>query len=605
MIWALPLLPAIAGLALWAAPPPRPGAAAAVMAGLTALLAALLAGAAGHLAWSEALPLRASLPPLAAVVAVAVPLVALPVLLFAAADRGPALPRLLGLLLVFVGAMELVVIANDLVTLLIGWEIVGACSWALIGHRWREAAPMGSAAYAFVATRAGDLGLFVALFATFAATGSTGYDALSRLEGAPLALAGWGLLVAAAAKAGQVPFAPWLLRAMDGPTPVSALLHSAAMVAAGVYLLARLQPTLAAAPGAAAGAMVLGLATATLGGVAACRQVHAKKVLAASTSAQTGLMIATVGAGFPGVAILHLVVHAAAKAALFVAAGLAHRATGSFDLHGMRLGRALPRAAALAAPAALSLAAVPPLAGGWTKEEMVAAMGQAGPAAAMGGIVAGGIAAAYSARFWLLAFAPGDRAAGHVAPPRGGAIALALLSGATLALSALWLAPVRDAVARGAGVALPAGATAATAASLAAVALGLLAGVAMARRPGPAPRSDWLGLPHLIDHAVVRPVAALARGAARLDDAAIDGQRAGLGAATGLVGGVVGATLRASRAAGRGGERLADLPSRGGARLASLTGRDLGRLQTGLAHHYYTILVAGLAAGIALLFLGG
>ncbi|WP_269843285.1 NADH-quinone oxidoreductase subunit L, partial [Brevirhabdus pacifica] len=317
------------------------------------------------------------------------------------------LGRLLGIMLIFVGGMQMVVIADDLLALLIGWEVMGACSWALIGHRWRESAPMRSANYAFVMTRAGDIGLFVALFAVFAGTGSTSYAALGQLEGGMLGVAAWGLLVAAASKSGQLPFAPWLFRAMDGPAAVSALLHSAAMVAAGVYLLARLGPDLAAAPGFAPGALAVGLATAVAGGVVAIRQTHAKKLLAGSTSAQMGLMIAAVGAGFPGVAILHLVVHAAFKAALFIAAGIAHHATGSHDLRDMALGRAMPRVALLVLPAAFSLAAVPPLAGGWSKEEILKALEAAGPVASALGVLAGGLSAAYAARFAILAFGLG------------------------------------------------------------------------------------------------------------------------------------------------------------------------------------------------------
>ena len=446
-------------------------------------------------------------------------------------------------------------------------------------------------------------GLFIALFATFAATGETGYDAIAGMEGPALGLAAGGILVAAAAKAGQVPFAPWLFRAMDGPTPVSALLHSAAMVAAGVYLLARLQPQIGAAPCFGPAAMAVGLSTAILSGIAALRQMHAKKLLAGSTSAQMGLMIATVGAGFPGVAILHLVVHAATKAALFVTAGIAHGAAGSFDLRDMRLGRALPWVSALAALAALSLAAVPPLSGGWSKEEMVKALEHAGPVVVALGIVAGALSAAYSARFWAMTLGPGEAEDG--APPRGAVAALALLSGAVVVLSLLWWPPAHAAAARLVGADLPPGSRAGLVASLTAVALGMLAGIAMARRPAEAPERDWLGLPDLIDTGLVLPFDRLSRLAARLDDAAIDGQRAGLDAAGGLIGGIVRATAGLSRAAGSGGERLADLLPSGGGRLAGLTGQDLRRLQSGLAHHYYAILVAGAALGILSLILGG
>ena len=442
MIWTLALLPALAGLAVWAAGDGRmrAGALGAVVLAATlmlSLVARRLDGqrTPGRRRWSCA----PSLVPLSHAVAVTVPAIALAVVVFAAgheAERG--LARLIGLILVFVGGMELIVIAGDLLTLLIGWEIVGACSWALIAHHWRQGEAARSANYAFVMTRAGDLGLFLALFATFAATGGLGYDALGELQGPALWLAAAGILVAAASKAGQVPFSPWLFRAMDGPTSVSALLHSATMVAAGAFLVARLQPQLSAAPGFGVAAIAVGLVTAIAGGVVALRQVHAKKVLAGSTSAQLGLMFAAAGAGFPGVAVLHLIMHAAFKAPLFFAAGIAHEAAGSFDLRTMRLGRALPWTAAMTAVAALALAGVPPLSGAWSKEEVVKALGHAGPWLALAGIVAGGLSAAYAARFALLAFWPGDRQEAE-RPGRGETVALAALALATVALSVLWL----------------------------------------------------------------------------------------------------------------------------------------------------------------------
>ncbi|WP_306131898.1 NADH-quinone oxidoreductase subunit 5 family protein [Roseivivax marinus] len=610
MIWALPFIPALAGLAIWAWGPSArtAGAAAGAAAVVTALLALLVGSDTVSVAWSETISLRAGLTPQARVVAVTVALVALPILIFAAASEAArGLARLIGLLLVFVGGMELIVIAADFVTLLIGWEIVGACSWALIGHRWREGRPVASANYAFVMTRFGDLGLFVALFTVFAATGETGYDALGALEGPSLALAGAGILVAAVSKAGQVPFAPWLFRAMDGPTPVSALLHSATMVAAGVYLLARLQPALAGAPGFAVAAMAVGLVTALAGGVEALRQMHAKKLLAGSTSAQMGLMIATVGAGFPGIAILHLVVHAVFKAALFVSAGAAHHASGGFDLRAMSLGRAMPWAAAATGLAALSLAAVPPLAGGWSKEEMVKALEHAGAVPAILVVVAGGLTAAYAARFAWMSFGPGE--VRDPRPTAGTAVALGLLSVATLALSFLWFPDIHDLAARVLGAELPEGSRLGLIASLAAVALGVMAGLSMARQPGAAPSADWLGLPRLIETVVTGPFEALARAAALADDRAIDGQDAAAGRATasarGAVAGIVGATGGLSRAASRGGEALSDLVATGPGHVAGRSGSDARKLQTGLAHHYYAYLIAGALLGIGVLLFGG
>ena len=172
--------------------------------------------------------------------AILVPLIALPVLAYAAFhEEGRGLRRLVAILLVFVGGMELLVVAADFLTLLIGWELVGVCSYLLIAHDWRERENTASSLYAFLMTRFGDLGLFAAAMAVFSVTGSFSYGGLAAMEGAPAIVVGFGLLLAAASKSGQIPFAPWLFRAMAGPTSVSALLHAATMVAAGALVLDR------------------------------------------------------------------------------------------------------------------------------------------------------------------------------------------------------------------------------------------------------------------------------------------------------------------------------------------------------------------------------
>ncbi|MGR3571063.1 proton-conducting transporter transmembrane domain-containing protein [Brevirhabdus sp.] len=378
MIWLLTLLPALGGLALWAlaarlpAEQQREAMARAVIGGAAVVICLATLGVAlalalapdsaqGQFDWAPGLPLLARLTPGAAMIAVLTPLVGTCVVAFASMHQeAQGLARLTGLLLVFMGAMELVVMAGDLVTLLIGWEIMGACSWALIGHEWRKRGAMGSGGYAFVMTRGGDLGLYAALIATFAATGRADYAALGQLDGAAQAIAGFGLLLAAASKAGQLPFSPWLMRAMAGPTSVSALLHSSTMVAAGAFLMARLHVYLAPVPGLGATLVAVGLGTALAGGVVAVVQLHAKKVLAASTSAQLGLMFAAVGAGYPGVALLHLVIHALFKTPLFFAAGMAHEVAESYDMRRMGVGRALPWVPWLSLPVALALAGAPP-----------------------------------------------------------------------------------------------------------------------------------------------------------------------------------------------------------------------------------------------------
>ena len=635
MIWVLALWPFLAGTAIWRLGD-RSRRQTAVLAGLamavTLALALAAGGRTGAAQWAPGLTLRAGLVPLSFPVAVMVPAVALAVVVFAAGhEAARGLGRLMGLMLIFTGAMELVVIARDLVTLLIGWEAMGAASWALIGHRWRETDAMPSATYAFVMTRAGDLGLFLAVFACFAGAGSVDFAALGRLGGWPLSVAAFGILVAAGSKAGQVPFSPWLFRAMAGPTSVSALLHSSTMVAAGAYLVARLHPWLAAAPGFSAAAIALGLVTALAGGLVALLQLHAKKVLAGSTSAQLGLMFAAAGAGHPGVAVLHLLAHAAFKAPLFFAAGIAHGRTGTFDLRQMRLGTALTMAAGLTAVAALALAGVPPLGGAWTKEEIVKALGALSPWLALLAMAAGGLSAAYAMRFAALAYGPGD--AEDKSGPSGAALAaLAALAAVTLGLSALWWPPAHEATARALGITLPAGGSGVeVAASLGFVAAGLLVGLWLARHPREVPGAEWLGLPWLIDAAVVRPSLATATWAARFDDAVLDaiprgGVTAGRAASRalrfaddrGIDGmnrgasraghGAVALVVRLTEAVARGtsriGEAASDLIPEGTGRLVGMAGGDLRRLQTGQSHHYYVILVAGFALGAAVLILG-
>lgn len=613
MLWSLALVPVLGAAAVallgarGAAGRPGVGGLAALVLALTAGLAAAatVAGGpgdigSGDIVWSRSLRLTAALTPLSAVVAVLVPAIALPVVVYAAgheARRG--LTRLIALLLAFVGGMELLVVADDLLTLLIGWELVGACSWALIAHEWHEIRAPRAALYAFVTTRLGDLGLFVAAMAAYAGTGSFAFAGLAGLDPGLLRIAAFGVLLSAAAKSGQVPFSPWLFRAMAGPTSVSALLHAATMVAAGAYLLARLQPAIAAADGFAAAAIAVGLVTAVAGGVVALLQGHAKKLLAASTSAHYGLMFVAVGAGYPAVAVLHLVAHAAMKALLFLAAGTAGARAGSYDLDRMGCGRALPALAALTAVGTLALAGVPPLGAAWTKEAIVAAAGHRGAWLAAGCILAGGLSAAYAMRFQLRAFGGGAPREGG-APGRAETVAVGALAAGALLLSLLWLPGARDAGARLLGAELPRAGPAELAASLLLVALGLLVGAAVARRYRPvsagplAECGDWLGLPWLIERLVTRPFAAAAATAAVLDDRAVDAvPRAAARAAA-----------RAAHAGRRFGERLADALPEGSARLVGLGGGDARRLQTGMTHHYYAAVAVGTAATAAALIAG-
>ena len=639
-LWLLPLVPILSGLAMLATRAERRatlGVAACATLGLTLSLAmlAMRGDWAGTFDWGSTLRLHAALTPLSSVVAVLVAAIALPVAGYAAAHEAEAgLRRLIAMLLLFVGAMQLLVIADDLLTLLIGWELVGACSWALIGHDHRNAGPARSANYAFVMTRLGDLGLFLAAMLTFAATGSFGFGELSRLDGLTLQWVMLGLLLSAASKSGQVPFSPWLFRAMDGPTSASALLHAATMVAAGAYLLARLQPELDRAALFAPLVITIGLLTALAGGVVALLQSHAKKLLAASTSAHFGLMFVAVGAGYPGVAIIHMVVHGCFKALLFMSAGVAGQRTDSYALSRLRNQPALPFVATASLVGSLALAGLPPLGGAWSKEAVVAAAGHGSPWLALGVILAGGLSAVYATRFQLLAFGRGS-GFGHPhaeSPPAGVKAALAVLALASAVLSLLWWQDAQDVAAQWVGAAIASGSAWDLAGSILAVALGLFFGRWLAaHRPllGEAQHSavlaDWLQLPAFWNRLFVLPAAALAQTLARFDDAVIDAVPRAIGGAAaeppalGLPGllarsdgrvvdrGVALAAALAQRLATMGsglGEWLVDGVPEGLARLIAAGGANARALQGGLAHRYYAIVALGTTLLFAILWFG-
>lgn len=637
MLWLLALLPVMTGALVLATGSNR-RAMLALMAGLglAATLAlvpiAMSAGWTGSLRWSTTLALQAALTPLSALVAGLVPAVALPVMVYAAyRERETGLFRLLGLLLLFCGAMELLVIADDLLTLLIGWEIVGACSWALIAHDWRDDANPRSARYAFVMTRFGDLGLFLAAMSAYAGSGSFAYADLARLDALHLAVVAFGVVLSAASKSGQVPFSPWLFRAMAGPASVSALLHAATMVAAGAYLLARLQPVLSAVSGFGVAVMAIGIVTALAGGVVALLQPEVKKVLAASTSAHFGLMFVAIGAGYPGVAVLHLVAHGFFKALLFLSAGVAIDKSGGHELSDMRLGRALPVVGGMAAVGAAALAGLPPLGAAWTKDTIVAAAAELGAWWSGAVMVAGGLSAAYAVRWLWLAYGPGEEEPGKTDLTPSQALAPAVtaslgwLAIASVLLSTLWLPGVRESLVNTFSVTLPHESSPLTGAAVGAVAVGALIGRWIAVRMPTlghgdlvAPVADWWQLPALIDFVVTTPMVTLARESARIDDTVIDavprriGQAGkwlaarlaledrrivdrGVGLTTGFVSWL-------SRATSRVGELVADGVALGPARLVSLGGQDAQRLQTGLSHHAFAVLLFGTLALGAFLF---
>lgn len=588
--------------------------------------------------WSPAIRMELAVEGYSRVMVLLVPGIAIPVILYAAVTEEEGRVRLLVLMLAFSAAMLLLVSAADFLTLLIAWELVGAISWALIGHGWNDPENSRAARQAFVTTRFGDLGLYLAAGLLFSSTGDFAFDSLSAASGWEQDAIAAGVLVAAAAKSAQVPFSPWLFAAMAGPTPVSALLHSATLVAAGAYLLIRVAPDLEAVGWLLPSIAGVGLATALAGGAVATLQTQAKRALAGSTSAQYGLMFIAVGASSTAAAGAHLVTHAAFKSLLFLAAGMAIHAADSPSLGRMGLGRALPRLAVLAGTGALALAAIPPLGGAWSKEEIVGAAVEAWPWLGAGALAAGFLSTLYAARFQLLAFGPSSSWRGGTGGPRlparaagRGIGSLALLSAATLGLSVLWIPGAGRVVEDASEGELFAPASWELALSLATVALalgtawqlersGLLLGLGLPPRLQAA-AGDWLGLPALTGWVVVRPVVALSKLLAKFDDRVVDlgvrmvGRLAELISRLfsirvewtfdSVVHAVAGESMRAASVSRLTDEAGVDGAVEGGARAVGQAGSQSRRLQTGLAHHYYVGIVAGLGAIVAALALFG
>ncbi|UMY19465.1 MULTISPECIES: NADH-quinone oxidoreductase subunit 5 family protein [Methylobacterium] len=295
-------------------------------------------------------------------------------------------PRFFAELGLFVGAMLALVLSNSLALLFAAWELVGLASFLLIGFDHAEPGAAEAAAKAFLMTRIGDVGLLLGWLLALAAVGTTDVDVLvGAVEGgriAPGTVTAMALLMLAGAvgKSAQLPLSGWLPDAMVGPTPVSALLHSATMVAAGVFLVLRLYPVFAASPVALDTLFWIGAATALAAGLIATAEADLKRVLAWSTCSQLGEMMVALGLGGPRAAAFHLAAHAAFKSTLFLAAGIVQERAGTRALGRLGgLARALPFAGAAFLVAALSLAGVPPLSGFLSEEAILAVASRHGP----------------------------------------------------------------------------------------------------------------------------------------------------------------------------------------------------------------------------------
>ncbi|MFN8030905.1 MAG: NADH-quinone oxidoreductase subunit L [Dermatophilaceae bacterium] len=423
-------------------------------------------GTLGHVGPSGALDLPALVigRGIATVVALTVLAVVLAVQVFAAwyledDDRYPVFAATVGL---FAGAMLLLVISRDLILTLIGWEVMGWCSYLLIGHWSRKASARRAAYKAFLVTRFADIALVTGIAALIASTGTSEIGAVIDRANAGwlLTFAMCALVIGVMGKAAQLPFQDWLIDAMEGPTPASALIHAATMVAAGTWVLSQLAPLLIRAPAAQWLLAVVVAATMTYAAFTAFFQSDLKRLLAWSTVSQIAVMLAPLAAGpdgqdAAGAATGHLVSHAIFKALLFLTVGWLAVLGGSTAARALTgTGALRPLAQAAWGMGLLSLAGVPLTVGGFSKEHVIAVAawveGGSGPGARQALVSAALLAtvamtAAYATRAYEVVAAPRRLDAHPAAPREASALAqlvLGVLAAATIGASLLFVTGV-------------------------------------------------------------------------------------------------------------------------------------------------------------------
>jgi len=304
-------------------------------------------------------------------------------------EPAPALGRYYMYQSLFAFSMLGLVAAPNLVQLFICWELVGLCSYLLIGFWYRKPSAARAAVKAFWTTKAGDVGLLIGIVLLWRHTGTFDFGELRQMVDAGLVGAGGlGLItfciyLGAAGKSAQFPLHIWLPDAMEGPTPVSALIHAATMVTAGVYLLTRMAFLFALTPDILALVAWVGAGTALMAAILACAQNDIKRVLAYSTVSQLGYMMTAIGAGFASAGFFHLLTHGVFKALLFLGAGAVIHAVGTNDItHMGGLARKMPQTMVVFLVGTLSLAGLPLFGGFLSKEEVLAGVwagGMTGP----------------------------------------------------------------------------------------------------------------------------------------------------------------------------------------------------------------------------------
>lgn len=470
-------------------------------------------------------------------------------------SHDPRRRRFFAYLNLFVAAMLMLILAENYLGLFLGWEGVGLASYLLIGFWQHKPSAAAAAKKAFVMNRVGDIGLSLAIALMFVTFGTTSYSGVSRLAGGAeettMTAIGLLLLLGACGKSAQVPLQAWLLDAMEGPTPVSALIHAATMVTAGVYLVVRSNFIFEHAPDAQTVVVVVATVTLLWGAILGCAKDDIKKVLAGSTMSQIGYMMLGAGLGVAGYAfaIFHLLTHGAFKANMFLGAGsVMHGMNDDVDMRrygGLR--NFLPVTFATFAMGYLAIIGFPGFAGFWSKDKIIETALTENWVVGVLAILGAGITGFYMTRLMLLTFFTEKRWKDGVHPHESPGVmtfplivlaALSVLGGFLLLNDWIvdWLSPV---VGHAEHHEPPIPALAVSAIVVAVVAVGVatawfLVGkrevaltppqdVSFATR---AARADLYG-DAINDTLVVRPGSVLTRALVRIDSSGVDGVMAG------------------------------------------------------------------------------
>lgn len=458
--------------------------------------------------------------------------------------------KFFGYLNLFVAAMLILVLANNYLLLYVGWEGVGLASYLLIGFWQYKPSAAAAAKKAFIINRVGDVGLSLAIMLIFVTFGSVTFSEVfgqvSEASEGTLTAIGLLLLLAAAGKSAQFPLQAWLLDAMEGPTPVSALIHAATMVTAGVYLIVRSNAIFDAAVWAATAVVAVGLITIFMGAIIGSAKDDIKKSLAGSTMSQIGYMVFAAGLGPIGYvfAIFHLLTHGVFKAGLFLGAGSV--------MHGMNDNVNMRRYGALRSVMVitfvtfmagyLAIIGIPPFSGFWSKDEIIHAAFERGAVIGILAMLAAGVTGFYMTRMIAMTFFGKKRWEEGVHPHESPAVMtiplIILAIGSTFLGMALlfwgnietWLEPVTGFESEP----TPLPTSVYIIATLALVIIGAIVGWVMyARRPVPIdpPRGSWLTRAareelygnQVNEALVVAPSFALSRAANTFDTKAVDG----------------------------------------------------------------------------------